>query len=166
MVCLLSWSISILFILIKGDLMNHIVLKSIDVDIVIVLIVYLFIFYGETGAGIYAFGQGLIIDVFSGGMHGLFTLLYLIAFSIIKLVSRPLDLLSTGGQIAAIFMTVLLKKILMIILLYLFSLEITLTAADFLSFIFSAICSGLIAPFLFCFLNFLNRLFIGADGEA
>ena len=145
--------------------MNHIFHNSIDVDLVIVLTVYLFVFYSETGAGIFAFGQGLIIDVFSGGMPGLFTLLYLVAFSIIKLASRPLDFLSTGGRIAVIFITVLLKSFLMVILIYLFYLEITFSVADFVSFVFSAIFSSFIAPFLFFFLNYLNGLFIETDEE-
>jgi rod shape-determining protein MreD len=145
--------------------MNLIVLKSIDVDLVIILIVCLFIFYGETGATVFAFGQGLIIDLFSGGMQGLFTLTYLIAFSIIKLASRPFDLLSAGGQVFVIFITVLFTKFFMLIFLYLFSLEVILTRADCLSIVFSAIFSGLIAPFVFSFLNFLNRLFIRSGEE-
>jgi len=163
----LSWFISILFILFKGGMENHIIFfKSFDVDIVIILIAYLLVFYGETGAGIFAFGLGLVIDVFSGGVPGLFTFLYLVVFLAIKLASRPLDLLSTGGQMATVSMAVLLKKGLMVILLYMFSLEITFSFSDFLLFVFSAICSSLIAPFLFYFLDFLNRLPIGADREA
>jgi rod shape-determining protein MreD len=160
-----SWFVSILFILIKGGIENHTILKSIDVDIVIILIVYLLTLYGETAVGIFAFCQGLVIDIFSGGMLGLFALLYLVVFFCIRIASRPLDISSTGGQMAVISMTVLLKNILMVTFLYLFSMEIVFLFSDLLFFVFSAICSSLIAPLLFYLLNLLNRIYIGADGE-
>ncbi|HJX34846.1 MAG TPA: hypothetical protein VJ373_06675 [Desulfatiglandales bacterium] len=158
-----SWLISILFILFKGVIQNHAILKLIDVDIVIVLIVYLLMFYGEMGVGIFAFGQGLLIDIFSGGMLGLFAFLYLIVFFVIRIASRPLDIHSIGGQIAVITIAVLLKNILMVLFIHIFSMEIALSFFDFLVFIFSAICSGLLAPVIFYLLNLLNRFFILLD---
>ncbi len=158
-----SWLISILFILFKGVIQNHTILKLIDVDIVIVLIVYLLMFYGEMSVAIFAFGQGLIIDIFSGGILGLFALLYLIVFFGIRIASRPLDIHSIRGQIAVINVAVLLKSILMVLFIHIFSMEITLSFFDFLVFIFSAICSGLLAPVIFYLLNLLNRFFILLD---
>jgi hypothetical protein len=135
------------------------------VDIIIVLIAYLLAFHGETGAGVFAFGQGFIIDIFSGGIPGLFTLLYLVAFMCLRLASGPLNLYSTGGQITVVSLIVLLKKCLMIGLLYLFSMEIAFSVSDFLLFLVSMICSGLTAPFLFYFLDLLDRLFLGEDED-
>lgn len=136
---------------------NHAILKLIDVDIVVVLIVYLLMFYGEMWVVIFAFGLGLIIDIFSGGMLGLFALLYLIVFFGIKIASRPFDIYSIVGQMAVICIAVLLKNILMILFIYIFSMEIALSFFDFLVFIFSAICSGLLAPIIIYLLNLLNR---------
>jgi rod shape-determining protein MreD len=157
--------ISIAFILLKGGMENYTILKSIDVDIIIVLIAYLLAFHGEIGAGIFAFGQGFIMDIFSGGIPGLFTLLYLVAFMCLRLASGPLNLYSTGGQISIVSLIVLLKKCLMIGLLYLFSMEIAFSVSDFLLFVVSMICSGLIAPFLFYFLDLLDNLFLGHDED-
>jgi hypothetical protein len=157
----LCWFISIVFILLKGGIENYTILKSIDVDIIIVLIAYLLAFHGETGAGIFAFGQGFIIDIFSGGIPGLFTLLYLVAFMCLRLASVPLNLYSTGGQIAIVSLVVLLKKCLMIGLLYLFSMEIAFSVSDFLFFVVSMMCSGLAAPFVFYLLDLLDSLFLG-----
>jgi len=158
-----SWFISILFILFKGVIQNHAILKLIDVDIVIVLIVYLLMFYREMGVGIFAFGQGLIIDIFSGGILGLFALLYLIVFFGIRIFSRSLDIYSLVGQMAVIYIAVLLKNILMVLFIYIFSMEIALSFFDFLVFIFSAICSGLISPIIFYLLNLLNRFSISLN---
>lgn len=158
-----SWLISILFVLFIGVIHNHAILKLIDVDIVIILTVYLLMFYREMHVGIFAFGQGLIIDVFSGGMLGFFALIYLIVFFGIRVASRPLDIYSTVGQMAVIFIAVLLKNILMILFIYMFSMEIALSFLDFLAFIFSAICSGLLAPVIFYLLNLLNRFSISLN---
>ena len=90
--------------------MSHIMFKFFNVDLVIILIVYLLISYGEMGAGIFAFGQGLLIDIFSGGLLGLFTLLYLIIFLGMKLGSSSFNLLAVRGQIFIISLAVLIIK--------------------------------------------------------
>lgn len=146
--------------------MNYVILRLMSIDLVIILAAYLFVFHGETGAGVFIIGQGLVMDVLSGGMFGLFTLLYLIVFLCIKLASRPLDLMSTGGLVAMICMATILKEMFLIMFLYVFSQEITLSVIDILFFILSAICSGIIAPLVFYCMNILDRLFIEADGES
>ena len=144
---ILSWSVSLFFILIKGNLINHLLFRFLDVDLVVVIIAYLMVYYGETGTGIFAFGQGILIDIFSGGILGLFTLLYLIIFFSIKLGSRPLYLLSAGGQIIIVLLAVLLFS-------------------DILMFASSAIFSGLIAPIIFYFFNQTNRFLIEVSLES
>jgi rod shape-determining protein MreD len=162
---ILSWFLPILFIIVKGGVENYAVLRSINLDIVIILIVYLLTLYGDIGVGIFAFCQGLIIDIFSGGMLGLFALLYLIIFFVIRIGSRPMDIYSAGGQMAVISAAVLLKNILMLIFLYMFSMEIKFSLYHPLFFIYSAVCSGLIAPLIFYLLNSVKRIYMGADGE-
>ena len=51
--------------------------RLLDVDFIVLFIAYLFVSRGETGAGVFAFCQGLLTDIFSGGFLGLFGLLYL-----------------------------------------------------------------------------------------
>jgi rod shape-determining protein MreD len=145
--------------------MNLVILKPFDVDLVVILIFLIFVFYSQTGAGIFAFGQGLITDIFSGGMLGLFTITYLIVFFGIKLASRPLDLSSYGGQFLIISTAVVFKDAMMVFLLYLFSLEVSLSYVNILSFIVSATFSGLIAPFFFYLAKYLSNVFMGKDNE-
>ena len=135
--------------------MNYIIPRLIDVDFVIILAVYLFVFHGEISAGVFISGQGLIMDVLSGGMFGLYIMLYLIIFVCVKLASRPLDLMSIGGLIVTICLAVMLKEFLLVFFLHVFSQEITLSVNDVLFFILSAICSGVIAPFVFYGMNIL-----------
>lgn len=145
--------------------MNLVMLKPFDVDIVIIFIVFLSVYYSETGAGIFSFGQGFITDILSGGILGLSTLIYLFVFLFVRQASRPLDLLSPGGQVMVVFMAVILKEVTMVFLLHLFSLEVILSPMNYLSFFVSAVCSGLIAPILFFIIHFLCHCFMGEDSE-
>ena len=128
-----------------------------NVDLVILFIVYLYIFYGDIGAGIFAFGQGLMIDVFSGGILGLFTIVYMIIFIVVKIGSYPFHLGSVEGQIIFISLATLSKEFLLIMFMYLFSLEIILSIAVLSALFSSSIFTGLFAPALFFILNRINR---------
>jgi rod shape-determining protein MreD len=120
---------------------------------------YIFVFYGETGAGIYAFFMGLVIDVFSGGITGLFTLLYLMIFIGLKLGSRPFHLFSPGGQIIVISLAVILKEILIIIFFRLFSLESIFSLQILLKLTLSSIFTGLIGSIVIFLLNQMDHQF-------
>ena len=150
MVC---WFFSLSYILIRGDLIDFSFFRLLDPDFIIIIMVYLFAFRSEAGAVFFAFGQGIFIDIFSGGMLGLFALLYPIVFMGITLGSRPLDLLSLTGQVFIVFFAVLIKSLLMVAFLKLFSFEILFSTSYFANIVFSALFSGMIAPFIFYFLN-------------
>lgn len=143
--------------------MNLFMLKPFDLDMVIILIVFLSVYYGETGAGIFALGQGFITDLFSGSILGLFTLIYLFVFLCVRLASRPLDLFSPGGQVVVVSMGVILKEVMMVVLLHLFSMEVSLSPVNYLSFFVSAVCSGLIAPVLFYIMHSLCYFLAGEE---
>ena len=132
--------------------------RLLDPDLVIIIMVYLFAFRSEAGAVFFAFGQGFLIDTFSGGMLGLFTLLYPIVFMGITLASHPLDLFSLAGQVFVVFFAVLIKSFLMVAFLHLFSFEISFSTSYFTTLVFSAMFSGMIAPFLFYLLNYVCHL--------
>jgi rod shape-determining protein MreD len=134
---------------------------ALDADIVIITMIFLLGYQSEVGAGIFAIGQGLLIDIFSGGTWGFHTMVYLIIFLFVKIASRPFDLFSVFGQVSVIFITVLVKGFLIILLLRLFSLSGNYSFHDFLCIACSAIFSGLAAPFVFYLLKLLGRIFIG-----
>jgi len=163
---LLLWFASLFFVLIKGNLFNHVRLSLFDVDLVIIIMTYLLVFYGEKGSGIFALSQGLLVDVFSGGLLGLFTLLYLSVFLCMNLGSRFLDLRSARGQIIIISLAVLLKGILLFTFLNIFSLEIHISYIVLWAFAASAACSGLLGPFVFYLLNQLKYFLIKDLREA
>ncbi|UCF83261.1 MAG: hypothetical protein JSV50_19120 [Desulfobacteraceae bacterium] len=121
----------------------------VDLDLLTILIAYLFLFYGKSATATFAFGQGILMDLFSGGLHGLFTLLYLGVYGGILLGYRFFDLQGPKGQMIIISLAVLLRELLFFIMLTVFYQDIVFSK-DFL--IVSgvlAIGTGLIAPILF-----------------
>jgi rod shape-determining protein MreD len=145
--------------LIKGDMLNHLMSTTLDIDVVVIVIVYLLAYRSEIGAGIFALGLGMFMDIYSGGLWGFYGMLYLIIFLFIKIASRPFDLFSSFGQITVIFMGVLAKGISTVLLLHLFSLNSNFSSLNFLLLLISALVSGLTAPLIFFILNSLGRLF-------
>ena len=127
--------------------------------------VYLLLFDKETGAGIFAFGQGLLIDIFSNGLLGFSALIYLIIFFCIKLGSYPIALLSVRGQIVIISLAVFIKEVLFLSFLHLFSFKVTTSSFIFLALGTSGICSGLIGPLLYYLFNQITHLFPGQSSE-
>jgi len=158
---ILAWFVCLFFVLIKGNLINHAMLIFFDVDLVTITIAYLLVYHGDTGAGIFAFIMGTIIDIFSACPLGLFTFLYLTIFLGIKPGSLLFDLLSARGQITLVTLAVLLKAILFVTFLYLLSPEMTFASSNILAFASSAICSGMVAPFVFYIYNSINNALTG-----
>ena len=156
---------AIFSILVKGNVIGPVVPRYLDVDLIIVILTYLFAVYGEKGAGIFAFVLGGLMDLFSGGLFGFHTLIYIAIFLAIKLSSKPLDLSSIGTQIVIVSLSVLLKGILMISLHSLFSLRAILSLNDLFSMVLSMIFSGLITPFFFYMFNLLNRIIPESNKE-
>lgn len=129
--------------------MNLMGSNLVDLDLLTILIAYLFLFYGKTATATFAFGQGILTDLFSGGLHGLFTLLYLGVYGGILLGYRFFDLQGPKGQMIIISLAVLLRELLFFIMLTVFYQDIVFSK-DFL--VVSgvlAIVTGLTAPILF-----------------
>ena len=137
-----------------------------NMDLVIVFIVYLFIFHGDTSACIFALGQGLLIDVFSGGILGLFTLVYVLFFIGVKFGSYPFHLHSFEGQIIFISLASLMKEFLVLLFMNLFSFEISFSFTAFTLLFASSIFTGLLAPVIFFILHKINSLLASPSEEA
>ncbi len=131
-------------------MMHSLLLKSVDIDLIIIFTVY-FLVSNESSPGIFAFCQGFFLDVFSGGVPGLFTLLYLLVYFAIRIASHPIDLLSPIGRAAIVFIAVIVKDLLMIMLLNIFSISYLFTARTGVYFFLSAVLTGILSIFIFYF---------------
>lgn len=156
MICM----ISLLYVLLKGSIMKEVVPKFFDIDFGTAMIGYILISYGSTWAGVFALGQGILVDLFSVGPVGLFSLLYLTVFLSILGGCRFFDLHSPRGQVILISVAVYLKALFLLLLLLVFSFEIPSSSAFLILFGASAVLTGILSPFFFHFLYLLKRLMI------
>lgn len=154
-----------LFILLKGSLMNQIGFDSLDIDLVSILIACLLAANGNIGAAVFAMGQGVFTDIFSGGLPGLSALLYMVVFLSILVGSRFFDLHSSRGLLILVFLTVCVKGLLFTGLLYALSPRPTFSHHSFLALGVSALSTALLAPPLYYALTSLTGSF-ARDAEA
>ncbi|TET86738.1 MAG: hypothetical protein E3J46_07440 [Desulfobacteraceae bacterium] len=120
-----------------------------DLDLLTIIIAYLFLFYGQTATVVFAFGQGILIDLFSGGLHGLFTFLYLCVFGGVYLGSQFFNLQHPRGQMIIVALAVLLKKVMFFMMLTVFYHRLAFSK-DFLWVSGLLVMgTGLISPILF-----------------
>lgn len=143
--------------------MNDLVPLFFDIDLVIVITASLLMRSGSAGAAIFAFGQGMLIDLFSAGFLGLFALLYVISYLCLELGARFFDLRSVQGQFILVGLVVLIKELVLVGLLDAFAFEVVLSASLFFWFGVSAVFTGLIAPFIF---SILRAVQIRTGGES
>ena len=152
--------ISLLYVLLKGSMLKEVAPKFFDIDFGTAMIAYVLISYGSVWGGLFALGQGILVDLFSAGPMGLSTLLYLTAFLTMLGGCRFFDLHAPKGQVILISVAVCLKALLLFLLLLVFSFKIKSTSMVLILFGASAVLTGILSPLLFHFLYFLRRLMI------
>jgi hypothetical protein len=149
--------ISLLFVVLKGNLMSSIAPKPFDVDLGIAMIAYVMISFGSTWAGVFALGQGIIMDLFSAGPFGLFPLLYLIVFLSMQWGCRFFDLHSSSGQVILVGIAECLKSSVLLLLLRVFTSSFIGSSSVLVLLGASAVATGLVSPGCFYVLNRLRR---------
>jgi hypothetical protein len=152
--------ISLLFVLLKGSLMNRIAPKPFDVDLGTAMIAYVMISFGSAWAGVFALGQGIIVDLFSAGPLGLFPLLYLIVFLSIQWGGRFFDIHSSRGQMILVCIAVSLKSSALFLLLGVFTPGVSGSSSIMVLLGASALATGLVSPVCFHVLNRLRMVFM------
>jgi cell shape-determining protein MreD len=161
-----AWFLSLIYILLKGSVVNEIAPLFFDIDLVIVITASLLMSSGSAGAAVFAFGQGMLIDLLSAGFLGLFALLYIISFLCLELGARFFDLRSVQGQFILVGLVVLFKEVILVGLLDAFAFEVVLSASLFFWLGASAFFTGLIAPLIFSILNYVQVRTAGQTKEA
>ena len=162
----MAWFLSLLYILLKGSVVNEIAPFFFDIDLVIVITACLLMRSGSVSAAVFAFGQGMLVDLLSAGFLGLFALLYVLSYLCLELGARFFDLRSMQGQFILVGLVVFFRELVLVGLLDAFAFEVVLSAALFFWFGVSAFFTGLIAPLIFCILHSLQIRISGETKEA
>lgn len=149
----ITWIAGLLFTLLKGWWMQGLGCNMLDLDLIVILTAYLYLRRGGVAAGCFAFGQGLVMDTFSGGFEGLFVFLYLISLACIALLSRFLQLNNPRGQVFVVGATWLVEKVLFGVMLLALGSRVVLEGRDVWFLVLSLVISAMVAPVCFSLLD-------------
>jgi hypothetical protein len=160
------WLVGFLFTLVKGKWMNALGSDLLDLDLLTILIACLFLSYGQTTASVFAFTQGLFVDLFSAGLQGIFTTLYLSVFIGIYFGRNFFNLESPKGQVLIIAIVMSMKKIMFIIMLYFFSLDVVVSRFSLWIFALSAALTAIMSPAVFSLWIQVERVVLKREATA
>ena len=152
------WFFSAAFILIKGNLVAQWQAGFLNLDLVIICIGYLLVRYGRPAVAVFALVQGLMIDIYSAGLFGLFSFMYTGLFGGMVFGSRFLDLASLKGAVILISLATVMKDLFLMVLLSAFSFEVNPTVVGLFAVVIAALLSGLAAPIIHVILDRISQL--------
>ncbi len=153
--------------LLQGHLSSSSLWSFLGLDLITILIAYVYLIYGGLHGAAFAIGQGLVVDIFSAGPAGFFLTLYLAVCGLVVLLSRLFDLSNPKGQCFINGYAMLMMKAIFFLLLYTFSYRVVLDQKTVLFGLMSVLVTGLCAPLCFAILElFKGRIVvIEAMGE-
>ena len=134
-----------------------------DFDLLTLLTGYLFLSFGRTQAGVFALGQGLLIDIFSSGPDGLSAFIYVSVFLGIYLGSLFFNFQTVKGQIIIVSLAVFLKHATLQAASVLFFGSMVLSTPLFFAAAVSIIGTGLLTPLLYGFFDRLRGIPAGEE---
>lgn len=158
-----SWFLGGLITLSKGVYMGSGGTQVFDLNVLIILTAYLFLMYGATASCGFALGQGVLIDIFSGGLGGLFTSVYFGVFVSIYVSSLFFNLQDVKGQMVIVASAVLVKSLLLFLVLMVFSQQVVVSTSYLGLSGISIVINSLLAPLLFKLLNRLRSVLARED---
>ncbi|SPD76175.1 conserved membrane hypothetical protein [uncultured Desulfobacterium sp.] len=124
-------------------------------DVLTIIIAYIFLLYGVAGSSVFALSQGLFVDLFSGGVNGIFTLLYLSVCGGILLCSRFLNIHSPRGQATIVCLVMTIKYLSFFLVMKIFS-QLAIFSSSFLWVALTTVLiTAVTAPLFF---NLFDRL--------
>lgn len=154
------WCLGLVFTLVKGKLVGLTGSEVFVPDLLTIAAAYLFLSFSPTVSCVFALSQGFFIDLYSGGMHGLFTLLYLSVFCTVWLGSRFFDLQTSKGQVFIVLLAMLSKTIFFVLMVVAVSQSIFFPKAFLWVLSVLVLVTGLLSPIVFFMLERLkNRIF-------
>ncbi len=158
------WVAGVLFVLLKGKWMvGPLKPQGLGLDVCTIIIAYLFSEISRGWAVAFSLSQGLLTDVYSGGLRGLFAALYLAVYGTIHLGSRLLDLNGFKGQIVIVAGAVFIKYCLLFLIVKSFPLDLFIEPPALWMVGLSSAANGLAAPFVFGLIRWFDFVLRGEN---
>jgi cell shape-determining protein MreD len=161
LICFL-WLVGILYVLLKGKWMDGLLRpQGLGLDVCTIIIAFLFSEISRKWAVAFSLSLGILTDIYSGGLRGLFAALYLAVYGTIHLGSRFLDLNGVKGQMVIVAAAVFIKYCLFFLILKSFPRDLFVAPTALWMVGLSSVANGLAAPFVFGLIHWFGLLLRG-----
>jgi cell shape-determining protein MreD len=158
------WIAGVLFVLLKGKYMDGLLKpQGLGLDVCTIIIAYLYSEISRNWAIAFSLSQGLLTDIYSGGLRGLFAALYLGVYGIIHLGSRFLDLNGVKGQMVIVASAVFIKYCLFFLIVESFPLDVFIEPPALWMVGLSSVANGLAAPLVFGLIRWFGVVLRGGN---
>jgi len=158
------WIAGVLFVLLKGKYIDGLLKPQVlGLDVCTIIIAYLFSEMGRNWAVAFSLFQGLLTDIYSGGLRGLFAALYLSVYGIVHLGSRFLDLNGVKGQMVIVASAVFVKYCLFFLIVKSLPLDLFIEPPALWMVGLSSVANGLAAPFVFGLIRWFGLVLKGGN---
>jgi rod shape-determining protein MreD len=154
------WITAAFYSLVRGHLVGDLVGDAFVPELPAVLTVYLVICSKPSTAAVFAVSQGLLVDLYSGGLRGLFSGFYLAIFCFALLSRSLFDIHHAKGQLIITSLAVALGKVLVLITVNFVSPDASFLWPRFCQAVSAAFLTGILSPLLISVLQMARRHYI------
>ena len=159
----LVWAVGLTFILLEGNLVSQFLFWTGGLDLTIILTAYIYLHSSSRHAGIFAFVQGLFLDIYSSGFEGLFVFLYLCSLATISVCSKFIHLSNPRGQVFVVGITWLMEKALFLAMVAALGADMDIKGGISSTALIPMLITAMLTPIIF---YFLDRLHVLVGGNA
>ncbi len=149
-----------LLLILQTSLLKFLSLGAVIPNLVLLIVLYLGLFHRFHRGCALTFFLGYLMDLFSGGPTGLYIFLYLGSFSLAQMIRETFYLKSRLFQIVFILIFSLGNDFFLFLLLWVFSSPVSLSSSLVKGIIIQGIYNTAVGPFLFLFLERVDRSFL------
>ena len=149
-----------LLLILQTSLLKFLSLGAVIPNLVLLIVLYLGLFHQFRQGCALTFCLGYMMDLFSGCPTGLYIFLFLGSFSLAQLIREMFYLKSRLFQIVFILIFSLGNDFFLFLLLWVFSSPVSLSSSLFKGIILQGIYNTAVGPFLFLFLERVDRSFL------
>jgi len=150
----LVWAVGLTFILLEGNLVSQFLFWTGGLDLTIILTAYIYLHSSSRHAGIFAFVQGLFLDIYSSGLCSLAT---------ISVCSKFIHLSNPRGQVFVVGITWLMEKALFLAMVAALGADMDIKGGISSTALIPMLITAMLTPIIF---YFLDRLHVLVGGNA
>ena len=160
------WITGIVFTIFRGQFIQIFDSETVLPDLIVILTIYSFLFYGLKVAVIFTFTQGFLLDLFSVAPNGLFTLTYLVGFAVASILFMVVDPRHPKGQIFITLIYMVSGHCVYLGCMLLFANYSFVNISILISLMLHAIITAFFSPAIFFLINISRVSILGEKQES